>query len=52
MEDISLPESRGVLMRLEGEKTDAIDLKGDNALEISRCIKFGKGVKSDAVITH
>ena len=52
MQDISLPESRGILMRLEGDKTDTIDLKGDNASEISKRIKFGRGVKSDAVTTR
>lgn len=49
MQNVSLPQSEGVFMRLEGEKIQAIQLKGTNISGIKERIQFGKDVQQNAV---
>jgi len=49
MKDISGPESEGVFMRLQGDKTREIHLKGKNISRIKERIDFGTDLKPDAV---
>lgn len=49
MKDISGPESEGVFMRLQGDKTREIHLKGKSVSRIKERIDFGRDVKQDAI---
>jgi len=49
MQDISGPESEGVFMKLRGDKTREIHLKGGNVTQIKERIDIGTEVKSDAI---
>ncbi len=49
MQDISITQSEGVFMRLQGDKTKDIHLKGTNVSQIRERIQFGKGVQPDAI---
>ncbi len=49
MQDVSPTQSEGMFIRLEGDKTRNIQLKGKNISEMKERIQFGKGVESSAV---
>jgi len=49
LENITSPDS-AEFMKLAGDKTSAVELKGFNMADISKKIKFGKKVRPDAVI--
>jgi len=49
MQDVSGP-SDGVFVRLQGDKTKEIHLKGPNVSQIKDRIQLGKGVQLDAII--
>jgi polygalacturonase len=49
MQDVSLPQAEGIFMRLEGENTQDINLKGSNVSEMKERIQFGKGVEPNVI---
>ncbi|MCX5633082.1 MAG: glycoside hydrolase family 28 protein [Phycisphaerae bacterium] len=50
IENVTLPDSNEVFIKLEGGRTAAIRLKGVDKPQIDKKIQFGKNVKPDAVI--
>ncbi|MGB8225281.1 MAG: glycoside hydrolase family 28 protein [Sedimentisphaerales bacterium] len=49
-ENITVPDSNEVFIKLEGGRTEAIRLKGVDKTQIDKKIQFGENVKPDAVI--
>ncbi len=50
LQNVSVAQSEETFMRLEGAKTNTIELKGSKTTGLKERIRFGKGVRSDAVI--
>jgi polygalacturonase len=53
MQNLDVPQTEGVFIKLEGDKTEGIELKGPNVAGFKDRIQLGKDVKPDAVmISH
>ena len=49
MQDVSVPQNKRMFMRLEGDKTESIELRGSNVTALKDRIQFGKDISPDIV---